>query len=86
MMPPLTDYILVTIRKESPVLTAVLKSDCRTMKANGMDWADENRVFRVLAELEAAGLVERTRTDGNEWKRPESKSEPVKVKQQELFA
>jgi hypothetical protein len=81
----LATYILATVRREAPVLTAVLKTDCRTLKANGADWADENRVFRTLTELEAAGLIVRTAPDANEWTRAEV-VDAVRVRQRELFA
>lgn len=65
-------------------MASVLKSDLRTMARGGCDMTnlDENRVFRTLEELEAAGLV--VKTLGGYL--PVFVAEVVQAKQGSLFA
>lgn len=62
---PMAAFCLRSIY-DGDTLSAVMKSDARTLKANGCEWADENKVFRALASLEGE-FIERT-NGGNEWR------------------
>jgi hypothetical protein len=79
-------YLLTTIRKEGPIHAAVLKSDIRTMAKAGADLGDldENRVIRLLTELESEGTIRRTMPGGNEWEAIFA-AEAVKPKQGMMF-